>query len=147
MAIAVRRLAVSDRVAWESLWRGYQDFYEISLTQEASDLTWSRFHDPDEPVDAFGAFDGLRLVGIAHTVLHRSCWTSGDYCLLQDLFVREDCRGSGIGRTLIDAVYRFAADRGASRVYWLTHETNEPAMRLYDGVAQKSGFIQYRKTL
>jgi hypothetical protein len=30
-------------------------------------------------------------------------------------------------------------------VYWLTHETNTDAMRLYDGIADRPGFVQYRK--
>lgn len=37
--------------------------------------------------------------------------------------------------------------RKVARVYWLTHESNTDAMHLYDSVAEKSGFIQYRKTL
>ena len=32
-----------------------------------------------------------------------------------------------------------------SRVWWLTHETNADAMKLYDKVADRSGFVQYRK--
>jgi len=36
---------------------------------------------------------------------------------------------------------------GCARVYWLTHETNATAMRLYDRVADRSGFVQYRKNL
>ena len=42
-----------------------------------------------------------------------------------------------------EAVGEFAA--GASRVYWLTHETNTDARALYDKLAERSGFIQYRK--
>ena len=33
------------------------------------------------------------------------------------------------------------------RVYWQTHETNTVAMRLYDQLAEKSGFLVYRKLL
>jgi hypothetical protein len=40
---------------------------------------------------------------------------------------------------------QLARQAGSSRVYWLTHETNETAMKLYDKVAEKSGFIVYRK--
>jgi hypothetical protein len=36
---------------------------------------------------------------------------------------------------------------GATRVYWMTHETNATAMTLYDKVAAKSGFLQYRREL
>jgi GNAT superfamily N-acetyltransferase len=88
-----------------------------------------------------------RLVGLVHYIQHRSCWTVGDYVYLQDLFVDPDLRGTGLGRALIEHVYARAAEAGASRVWWLTHESNAQAMLLYDRIADKSGFVQYRKLL
>lgn len=72
---------------------------------------------------------------------------SGALLLLQDLFTAEAARGQGVGRALIEAVYERAREHKAARVYWLTHETNTAAMALYDEVAERSGFVQYRKTL
>ena len=80
-----------------------------------------------------------------HSIYHRSTWTTGDYCYLQDLFVADDARGGGVGRALIEHVYAEARRRGASRVYWSTHESNHNAMQLYDRIAERSGFIIYRK--
>jgi GNAT superfamily N-acetyltransferase len=94
-----------------------------------------------------GAFLDARLVGIVHYIFHRSTWTAGDYVYLQDLFTTEEARGKGVGRALIEAVYERAKAAGASRVHWLTHETNETARLLYDRIADRSGFIQYRKAL
>lgn len=143
----VRPLVPADRTAWEPLWQGYQEFYHARLLPEMTDLTWARFHDPSEPMYALGAFVEGELRAIVHYIFHRSCWTPGPYCYLQDLFTHPDFRGTGLGRTLIEAVYAAAAEAGASRVYWLTHETNTGAMQLYDKVAGKTGFVQYRKTL
>jgi GNAT superfamily N-acetyltransferase len=84
-------------------------------------------------------------LGLVHSIYHRSSWTTGDHCYLQDLFVADDARGGGIGRALIEHVYADAKRRGASRVYWLTHESNHNAMQLYDRIADRSPFIQYRK--
>jgi hypothetical protein len=42
-------------------------------------------------------------------------------------------------------VYGEAHAAGSPRVYWLTHESNAEAMKLYDRIAERSGFIQYRK--
>jgi GNAT superfamily N-acetyltransferase len=81
----------------------------------------------------------------AHYLFHRSCWSVGDYCYLQDLFVADDMRGHGAGRALIAAVEQAARAAGASRVYWLTKEDNFAARALYNKVAERSGFIQYRK--
>ena len=47
--------------------------------------------------------------------------------------------------TLIKGVYAQAQLAGSSRVYWQTHETNHTAMQLYDKVAEKSGFVVYRR--
>ena len=54
---------------------------------------------------------------------------------------------SQLRRALIGFVYERAREAGAQRVYWMTHETNLTAMKLYDQVAERSGFIQYRKLL
>jgi GNAT superfamily N-acetyltransferase len=145
MPVTIRELTPADRAAWEPLWQGYLTFYKASVPADVTDVTWSRFHDPAEPMTAFGAFDGDRMVGIVHAILHRSCWTASDYCYLQDLFVEPNVRGTGAGRALIEAAYDHAKAKGANRVHWLTHETNETAMQLYDRIADKSGFVQYRK--
>jgi GNAT superfamily N-acetyltransferase len=59
----------------------------------------------------------------------------------------EAARGKGVGRALIEEIYGYAKRAGCSRGYWHTHETNATAMRLYDKVAEKSGFLVYRTTL
>jgi GNAT superfamily N-acetyltransferase len=143
--VTIRPVGHDERAQWEPLWRGYQSFYEVSLSDEVMTTTWSRLQDPEEPMFALGAYMDSRLLGIAHYLFHRSCWTIGDYCYLQDLFVAAEARGHGLGRALIEAVYEKASAAGASRVYWLTQETNLVARGLYDKLAERSGFIQYRK--
>ena len=145
--LLIRDVREDERAAWEPLWAGYLKFYKSTVPPEATDATWRRFHDPSEPMHAIGAYAGGKLVGIAHYVFHRSCWTIGDYCYLQDLFVAEDARGHGAGRALIAAVMEQARAAGASRVHWLTQNENATARALYDQVADNSGFMQYRKIL
>jgi len=134
-----------ERADWEPLWTGYLAFYKTSVPAETYDVTWARLHDPNEPMGVLGAYVDGRLAGIAHYLFHRSCWTIGDYCYLQDLFVAESARKLGLGRALIEAVEQAARAAGASRVYWLTHESNAAARGLYDKLAERPGFIQYRK--
>ena len=145
--LAIRPLRPDERAAWEPLWQGYLRFYRASVAPEVTDTTWSRLHDPGEPMHVLGAFLEGRLVGIVHFIFHRSTWTSGDYVYLQDLFTAEEARGKGAGRALIEAVYERARAAGASRVHWLTQEDNATARALYDTLADRSGFIQYRKLL
>jgi GNAT superfamily N-acetyltransferase len=145
--ISIIPLRRGDNAAWLPLWRGYQAFYEVDIPPEVSAVTWARLLDPTEPVAGALAWSGREAVGLVHHIRHRSCWTLSNYCYLQDLFVVADRRGLGIGRKLIEHVYAEAEREGCARVYWLTHETNATAMRLYDGIAQRSGFVQYRKHL
>ncbi len=143
--IEVRPLGAGDRAAWEPLWAGYLAFYGASLAPETTDTTWGRLMEAAEPMHVIGAFADGTLVGIVHYIFHRSTWTVGNYCYLQDLFTVEAARGQGVGRALIEAVYVRAREAGASRVHWLTQEGNATARALYDTLADRPGFIQYRK--
>jgi GNAT superfamily N-acetyltransferase len=143
--INIRPVGKNERAAWEALWNGYLAFYKATLAPGASDVAWQRFHDPDEPMFLLGAYADSRLIGIVQYLFHRSTWTPGNYCYLQDLYVSEHARGLGAGRALIEAVYERAKQAGASRVHWLTKDSNMQARILYDQVAELSGFIQYRK--
>jgi GNAT superfamily N-acetyltransferase len=96
---------------------------------------------------ALGAFDGETLVGITHYLFHRTCWSIERTCYLQDLFTAETARGKGVGRALIEAVYVAAKLENCQRVYWQTHETNAVAQVLYNEIAERSGFIVYRKPI
>lgn len=141
----IRAVRESDFAQWLPLWHGYQSFYKTKIDDTVTAKTWARFLDASEPVHcAVAELDG-KLVGVVHYIFHRSCWTEGDYVYLQDLFVDLTIRGKGIGRALIEHVYAEAREAQASRVHWLTHESNTEAMLLYDRIAEKSGFIQYRK--
>lgn len=141
----IRPLRPDERAGWEPLWQGYLTFYHSTQTPEVTDLIWERIHDPAQPMFALGAFVGGKLAGITHYLFHRTFWTAADYCYLQDLFVDPSIRGKGIGEALIAAVEQEARKWGASRVHWLTREENVIARGLYDKVAERSGFIQYRK--
>jgi GNAT superfamily N-acetyltransferase len=141
--IVIRPIRADERADWEPLWKGYQAFYQVAIPDETTTVTWARLHDPAEPMDVLGAYVDGRLCGMVHYLFHRSCWTIGNYCYLQDLFVAEDARNLGIGRALILAVEARARAAGASRVYWHTHETNARARALYDQLAERPGFIEY----
>lgn len=144
---AIRLVAASDFEQWLPLWEGYQRFYKVQIPAEVTQRTWERLLDPAEPMFCAVAERDGTLAGLVHYIFHRSTWTTGDYCYLQDLFVEPGGRRTGLGRRLIEHVYDAARARGASRVHWLTHETNTDAMRLYDQVAERSGFVQYRRAM
>jgi GNAT superfamily N-acetyltransferase len=147
----VRPVAHADFDQWKPLWDGYNAFYgrhgATALPHEVTLQTWSRFFDAYEPVHALVAERDGRILGIVHYLFHRSTISIAPNCYLQDLFTLESARGQGVGRALIEAVYHRAQQAGSPRVYWHTHESNATAMQLYDKVAEKSGFVVYRRIL
>ena len=147
MAVLVRPIALQDFEQWLPLWTGYNTFYERVLPDEITRLTFARFFDAYEPVHALVAERDGALIGLVHYVFHRSTVMLHPTCYLQDLFTAKAARGLGVGRALIEAVYERAGRAGSSRVYWLTHESNAAARALYDKIAERPGFIQYRKQI
>ena len=78
-------MSLAERAIWEELWTGYLDFYDTKISQQTNSITWARLHDPNEPMYLLAASLAGRIVVIVHYLYHRSCWTVGDYCYLQDL--------------------------------------------------------------
>ncbi len=145
----IRPARVADHAQWLPLWLGYNAFYgrsgDTALPEAITQSTWARILDPQEKVFAFVAEQDGQLIGLVHYLYHRSTTLLDDTCYLQDLFTTSQARGKGVGKALIEAVYGAAREASLTRVYWQTHETNHTAMRLYDHVAERSGFLVYRK--
>lgn len=145
--IQIRPVTAADHSAWLPLWQAYLRFYETELADAVTQSTWQRFLDPSEPTNAALAWGGERAVGLVHFIYHRSNWSIENSCYLQDLLVTPDQRGTGVGRQLIEFVYAQAKQDGCAKVHWLTHETNATAIQLYERIAERPGFIQFRKPL
>jgi len=146
MSITIRPLAARDHDQWKALFEAYIRFYEAHVSDDVIEMTWQRLLDEEGGFFALVAEeeDG-HLVGIAHLLFHRSTWSPTSYCYLEDLFVDIDTRRHGVGQALIEAVYHEADKRGSTRTYWTTMSDNARARRLYDRVANLSGFVQYRR--
>ena len=147
MSVHVRRLAGKDKEAWLPLFKGYIAFYKTTVPDEVIEQTWQRLiaGQPDFHVGLVAVDAANTPVGIAHVLFHRSTWSPTHYCYLEDLFVAPEQRLKGVGRALIEATYREADARGCTRTYWATQEFNYRARALYDQVATKSVFVQYRR--
>lgn len=143
-SVIVRDVEPADEARWRELWKDYCDFYETTMPEAVTDETWHRILDVDTP--SFGAIVAERdgsIIGFGNYVLHPYTWAIGDQRLLHDLYVDPDVRGGGVGEQLIRFLQHRGAERGWTRLYWLTHETNVRARRLYNRFAPASGFIRY----
>ncbi|MFC2995008.1 GNAT family N-acetyltransferase [Acinetobacter sichuanensis] len=132
---------------WLPLWQGYLNFYKSQLTDEQIRLSWKRITNPEQ-ADMFGyaiQIEG-QVAGFVHLISHMSMWTDLPYCYLQDLYVNEQFRNQGLARQLIEHSYSVCSGK-FDRIYWLIQESNITAQYLYDRIANKTGFIQYKKAL
>jgi GNAT superfamily N-acetyltransferase len=143
MTIEVQQVSEAHKEGWLAMWQGYLTFYKEDLPAEQTELTWQRLLDPAFNMHGFVAIhDGL-VVGLTNYSWTNSSWDAAPNIYLEDLFVDENLRGGGIGRSLIDAVTHVAHAKGSKRVRWITHNTNATARRLYDQLTEVSEYVMY----
>ena len=84
-------------------------------------------------------------MGVAQVRFRYGIWWAAEDCLLEDLFVRESARGSGLGRALVEQVVALARERGCRRVELDTNEANEGAVALYESLGFSALDSRYGK--
>ncbi len=145
-AIVIRPLRLTDKEDWKHVWRNYLRFYSSIREDALYDFTFQRLADPaHSSMFGYVAEQQGQLQGLVNCIIHEHGWHQQPVIYLQDLFVDEKARGQGIGRRLIEQVYRYADDTGKASVYWLTQSNNHSAMKLYDSLAIKTDFIKYQR--
>jgi GNAT superfamily N-acetyltransferase len=145
--LEVRDATHGDETAFLPLWDQYLAFYRVDLVPAVTHATWARLMDPVSPVKARLAVVDSQVQGFAIHLHHPSTWVATEDCYLEDLFVAEAARGTGMGRALIDDLISLARRNGWSRLYWHTDEANTRARALYDQYVASDGHIRYRLTL
>ncbi|WP_417671485.1 GNAT family N-acetyltransferase [Roseibium sp.] len=140
--VIIRPLERGDRAEWEALWAAYLRFYEQELPTEVTDGLFQRLLGKGHHSALVAEQDG-KLLGLVHYLAHDSTWSLRPTCYLEDLYVDENLRDGGVGRKLIEAVYREADSNGWGNVYWHTHHHNARARQLYDRIGRLSEFVRY----
>ena len=140
----IREIVAEDRTAWRELWTGYCDFYRSALPPAVTESTWQRIVDPQSAFIGRIAEVGGEIAGFSLSVIHECSWTLAPVCYLEDLYVKPDARGRGVGSALIEDVLRLSRQNAWARVYWNTEADNASARRLYDRFCEADGFVRYR---
>jgi ribosomal protein S18 acetylase RimI-like enzyme len=81
---------------------------------------------------------GDPAVGVCQLRYRFAVWTASEDCWLEDVFVEEQARGSGLGRELAEAVLARARERGCARVELDVNEANPAALALYESLGFES---------
>ena len=133
----IRPLTDADRDEWLPLWHAYLEFYESELEDGVTDVVFRRLVAGDGVHGALARDATGRAIGFVHWLLHPSTWSIAPYCYLEDLFVRPEERGAGIGRRLLSELARIAVARKCGRMEWSVLDWN-PAREFYFKLGAKA---------
>jgi len=129
---------------WYALYHAFSVAVEEEVTRETGKQIWTWINDPAHPTKAIVAESDGKLVGFAHYRPFPRTLHGNEACYLDDLYVLEDRRGSGLARQLIDAVSAVAKGRGWTHVRWVTEDKNLRARAFYEKFAETMTLITYK---
>ena len=139
----IRFLEQKDKEKWAKLYNCYANFYKVPMNIEILDTLWNWIHDKNHVVNGICFELDNKIVGIAHyRTMPRPI--KGQYIgFLDDLFVEPEMRGQKIAHKLINHLKSLSKVNNWEGVRWITHSSNENAKKLYDKIANNTGFELY----
>ena len=139
----IRDLNQNDFDIWSNLYKSYADFYKAPMNKEILKNLWAWIHDDMHVVKGICFEIDNRIVGIAHyRTMPRPI--KGNYIgFLDDLFIDPDFRGKKIAQKLINHIKSLSKENNWDGIRWITHSSNENAKKLYNKIANNTGFELY----
>jgi len=144
-SMKVRSLEVKDRSQWEALYHGYAGFYQVPMDDAVLETVWSWIFGPDEFYCVVAEDAGGQLIGLAHYRQMPSPLRGKKAGFLDDLFVSPECRGQGAVQALFDYLDAQCKENNWPFMRWITADNNYRGRRVYDQVANKTGWVTYQK--
>ena len=133
--------------------RMIRELAEFEREPDAAKATQEQLHDalfgPDAVASALIALDdGDEPAGFALWYRSFSTWEGVPGIYLEDLYVSESQRGSGLGRKLLTSLARIVVHRGWSRLEWSVLRWNGEAIAFYDSLGGRplDDWLTYRLT-
>ncbi|MFD1146607.1 GNAT family N-acetyltransferase [Saccharothrix hoggarensis] len=112
-----------------------EELAEYERARAECHLTVEQLHDalfrPSPALFGHVAEVDGQVVGMALWFLNFSTWRGTHGIYLEDLYVRPDQRGSGLGRALLQALAQECVARGYARLEWSVLDWNSPAIGFY----------------
>ena len=148
MKITVGALTPDDRQEWETLYRGYAEFYQVSMTSEILDTVWSWIFEEDYGFYALVAKNGNnRQIGLMHFREMPSPLRGKKVGFLDDLFVLPESRGTGVVDEMFKKLSKESSKNGWPFVRWITAEDNYRGRGVYDRTAEKTKWVTYQMSV
>ena len=139
MSGLITTVAEADLLELLPLMRGYCDFYEVDPSDDDL-LAMSRvlIADPDrEGTQLIARDEEGRASGFATIFWTWTTLSAARIGVMNDLFVTERARGTGVAEALIAACAERCRGHGAVSLDWTTARDNHRAQRLYERVGAK----------
>ena len=139
----IRKLNKDDFKRWSDLYQAYANFYSVPMNSGILDTLWEWIHDEKHVVRGICFELDSKIVGIAHyRTMPRPI--KGEYIgFLDDLFVEQEFRGQKIAQRLIIHLKSLSKANNWDGIRWITHSSNENAKKLYNKIANNTGFELY----
>ena len=146
--LTIRPPQAADRSAWDALYQGYANFYQVEQTPEMRDRVWGWLHDAAHECQCLLAVDATgKAIGLAHFRPFARPLAASTGCYLDDLFVEPSARGQQVASQIIKAIEALAQQKGWSVIRWITADNNYRARSMYDKLALRTGWITYETRL
>lgn len=144
MPIEIRTAGDDDFFGWLPLFDAYCRFYGTELDDAKALIVWTWLRDESNPLQALLAIDEEGTpIALAHYRAAPDTLAATTAVVLDDLYVDEAHRRSGVARALIEHVRERAAELGSGGVSWVTSADNQEAQQLYDELATRTSWVTY----
>src|SRR5262245_4924105 len=132
MSVEIRPAAASDLTAMMVLARELAEYERLAHAVIATEASFESALFGERPTAEalVGIVDG-EMVGYAIYFQNFSTFVGRAGIYLEDLYVRPECRGKGIGKGLLSRVAQVAVERQCQRLEWVVLDWNEPSIQFY----------------
>lgn len=127
----IREAQASDLAQLTQLCIEHAAYERVSIESPSVSRLHTALFDQPIRLRAWVAECADELIGYATATVDFSTWSAREFMHLDCLYVREDKRGHGLGRLLLDAVIAHADARNIAEVQWQTPDWNVDAQRFY----------------
>ena len=139
----IRYLDPNDFDMWSNIYEAYAEFYKVPMNKKILNNLWTWIQDESHVVKGICYQLDNKIVGIAHYRTMPRPITGQYIGFLDDLFVLPKFRGQKIAQKLIDYLRSLSKANNWGGIRWITHSSNENAKKLYDKIADNTGFELY----
>ena len=137
MSHSIRLAGSDDAQQVAALMIGFRDWQDRSEPSDRSFHKGVRRLLADEGTEYL--LGGDPPTGVCQLRFRYGLWYATPDCWLEDLFVDESARGTGLGRALVEAAFERAREHGCARVELDVNEANTAALALYESLGFEAG--------